>query len=50
MYNKKEKAVCAYGKGFVTRRVYKEVDDWNRLRSGAYDYVIEYIECTKKYK
>lgn len=49
MYEWKEKAVCACGKGFVTRICYEEGDDWNRFRDGVSVEKIECENCSNKY-
>lgn len=49
MSERKEKAVCACGKGLVTRISYTEGDDWNRYREGTYGEKIECDECARKY-
>lgn len=49
MYEHSQKAVCACGNGYVTRKTYMDGDDWNRYREGTFDEKIECVECARKY-
>lgn len=44
-----EKAICACGKGFVTRNVYTYGDDWGRYETGIEHEEIECNKCSSKY-
>ena len=49
MYDSKEIATCACGKGIVSRCHCHEGDDWNRYRDSYHDNIIECEECRVKY-
>ena len=49
MFERKERAVCVCGKGYVIHTTYTEGDDWNRYREGTYGARIECDECAQKY-
>lgn len=44
-----QKAPCACGKGFVVRRYYYEMNDWNQTREGYTDREIKCDACKAKY-
>ena len=44
-----EKARCACGKGFVTRHVSEEGDDWNRYRPKKFGEKIDCEDCASRY-
>ena len=49
MWEWKERARCACGRGFVIRSCYTEGDDWNRYRDGISDVQIDCECCAAKY-
>lgn len=44
-----EKAACACGEGYIIRHMYRDEDDWNRIRGGCKGIDIDCPECKAKY-